>query len=139
MAAPVLDEIGELPLDAQARLRVTAGRRDPARFGGNALCRRAPDCRHHRDLQSLSRSGEFRLDLYYRLNVMQIDLLPLRNDDDIPAIAKILLERACAAMPALACACRGPRAATSSAMHGPATCVSSRMPWSAASSSPKGI
>lgn len=50
----------------------------------------------HRDLRALSKTGEFRLDLYYRLNVMQIDLPPLRErEDDILLIADVLLEKAC--------------------------------------------
>ncbi|PWW38978.1 two-component response regulator CbrB [Chromohalobacter israelensis] len=94
-----LDEIGELPLDAQARLLRVLQEGEIRRIG--SVETRYVDVRliaaTHRDLQSLSRSGEFRLDLYYRLNVMQIDLPPLRErDDDILAIAKILLERACA-------------------------------------------
>lgn len=50
----------------------------------------------HRDLRALSRTGEFRLDLYYRLNVMQIDLPPLRErEDDVLLIADVLLQKAC--------------------------------------------
>jgi len=50
----------------------------------------------HRDLRALSKTGEFRLDLYYRLNVMQIDLPPLRDrEDDVLLIADILLDKAC--------------------------------------------
>ena len=50
----------------------------------------------HRDLRALSKSGEFRLDLYYRLNVMQIELPPLRErEEDVLTIADILLDKAC--------------------------------------------
>ncbi|WP_048308262.1 sigma-54 dependent transcriptional regulator [Halomonas sp. PR-M31] len=93
-----LDEIGELPLDAQARLLRVLQEGEIRKVG-------SVETRHvnvrliaatHRDLHALSRSGEFRLDLYYRLNVMQIDLPPLRErEDDILKIADILLDSAC--------------------------------------------
>lgn len=93
-----LDEIGELPLDAQARLLRVLQEGEIRKIG-------SVDTRHvnvrliaatHRDLRALSKSGEFRLDLYYRLNVMQIALPPLRErDDDILKIADILLDKAC--------------------------------------------
>ncbi|MCK0744557.1 sigma-54-dependent transcriptional regulator [Chromohalobacter nigrandesensis] len=93
-----LDEIGELPMDAQARLLRVLQEGEIRRIG--SVETRYVDVRliaaTHRDLHSLSRSGEFRLDLYYRLNVMQIELPPLRErDDDILTIAQALLERAC--------------------------------------------
>ncbi|MCI0510089.1 two-component response regulator CbrB [Chromohalobacter marismortui] len=93
-----LDEIGELPLDAQARLLRVLQEGEIRRIG--SVETRYVDVRliaaTHRDLHSLSRSGEFRLDLYYRLNVMQIELPPLRErEDDILSIAQTLLERAC--------------------------------------------
>lgn len=93
-----LDEIGELPLDAQARLLRVLQEGEIRRIG--SVETRYVNVRliaaTHRDLHSLSRSGGFRLDLYYRLNVMQIDLPPLRErDDDILSIAQVLLERAC--------------------------------------------
>jgi len=93
-----LDEIGELPLDAQARLLRVLQEGEIRKIG-------SVETRHvnvrliaatHRDLQSLSKTGEFRLDLYYRLNVMQIDLPSLRErEDDILQIADVLLEKAC--------------------------------------------
>jgi len=49
----------------------------------------------HRDLQRLVRTGDFREDLYYRLNVVQIDLPPLRERrEDIGLLASYFLERA---------------------------------------------
>ena len=93
-----LDEIGELPLDAQARLLRVLQEGEIRKIG-------SVETRHvnvrliaatHRDLRALSKTGEFRLDLYYRLNVMQIDLPPLRDrEDDVLMIADILLEKAC--------------------------------------------
>ncbi|RUR28962.1 sigma-54-dependent transcriptional regulator [Vreelandella nanhaiensis] len=93
-----LDEIGELPLDAQARLLRVLQEGEIRKIG-------SVETRHvnvrliaatHRDLRALSKSGEFRLDLYYRLNVMQIELPPLRErEDDVLQIADILLKKAC--------------------------------------------
>jgi len=93
-----LDEIGELPLDAQARLLRVLQEGEIRRVG--SVETRHVDVRliaaTHRDLRALSKTGEFRLDLYYRLNVMQIDLPPLRErDDDILEIADVLLGKAC--------------------------------------------
>ncbi|MDI4636507.1 MULTISPECIES: sigma-54 dependent transcriptional regulator [Halomonadaceae] len=93
-----LDEIGELPLDAQARLLRVLQEGEIRKIG--SVETRHVDVRliaaTHRDLQALSKTGEFRLDLYYRLNVMQIDLPPLRErDDDILTITDVLLEAAC--------------------------------------------
>ncbi|MGM0702060.1 MAG: sigma-54-dependent transcriptional regulator [Pseudomonadota bacterium] len=93
-----LDEIGELPLDAQARLLRVLQEGEIRRIG--SVETRHVDVRliaaTHRDLRALSKTGEFRLDLYYRLNVMQIDLPPLRDrEDDILMIADVLLDKAC--------------------------------------------
>ena len=93
-----LDEIGELPLDAQARLLRVLQEGEIRRIG--SVETRHVDVRlvaaTHRDLRALSRSGDFRLDLYYRLNVMQIDLPPLRErEDDILEIADALLAKTC--------------------------------------------
>ncbi|QTF92578.1 sigma-54 dependent transcriptional regulator, partial [Halomonas sp. BM-2019] len=93
-----LDEIGELPLDAQARLLRVLQEGEIRKIG--SVETRHVDVRliaaTHRDLRALSKTGEFRLDLYYRLNVMQIDLPPLRDrEDDVLLIADVLLEKAC--------------------------------------------
>ncbi|MFN2331151.1 MAG: sigma-54-dependent transcriptional regulator [Halomonas sp.] len=93
-----LDEIGELPLDAQARLLRVLQEGEIRKIG--SVETRHVDVRliaaTHRDLRALSKTGEFRLDLYYRLNVMQIDLPPLRDrEDDVLLIADILLDKAC--------------------------------------------
>ncbi|MHC4225190.1 MAG: AAA-type ATPase lid domain-containing protein, partial [Planctomycetota bacterium] len=53
----------------------------------------------NRDLSAMVASEEFREDLFYRLNVVTIDIPPLRDrPDDIPALADHFLERICSAM-----------------------------------------
>jgi two-component system response regulator AtoC len=82
-----LDEIGELELSVQAKLLRVLEEGSFRRVGG---LRDLPlDVRviasSNRDLKAESESGKFRLDLYYRLSVIQIDIPPLRerNDDSI--------------------------------------------------------
>ncbi|SRR5690554_1783880 len=93
-----LDEIGELPLPAQARLlRVLQGAE--IRRVGSSQSRKV-DVRlvvaTHRDLQRMVEEGEFRGDLYFRINVMQIRLPPLRErGEDLPRLTESLLERLC--------------------------------------------
>lgn len=91
-----LDEIGELPLEAQARLLRFLQEGEIRRIG--SVESQKVDVRviaaTHRNLKKLSQEGEFRQDLYYRLNVMLIALPPLRErGKDILLIAEIFLQR----------------------------------------------
>jgi DNA-binding NtrC family response regulator len=93
-----LDEIGELPIEAQARLLRFIQESEIRRIGSTQS--RKVDvrlvCATHRDLKTLSERNQFRKDLYYRINVMQLVLPPLRErGKDILEIAESALERQC--------------------------------------------
>lgn len=104
-----LDEIGEMPLDAQVYLLRVLEQGEVLRLGARAPVK--VDVRviaaTNRDLAAAVRAGTFREDLYYRLNVLSIRMPPLRErQDDIPALFSHYLQRACREMgrepPALA-------------------------------------
>jgi len=93
-----LDEIGELPLEAQARLLRVLQESEIRRVG--SVQSKKVNVRlvaaTHRNLKELAKKGEFREDLYYRLNVVELKLPPLRDrGDDVIELAQKLLERAC--------------------------------------------
>ncbi|MEZ5669235.1 MAG: nitrogen regulation protein NR(I) [Alphaproteobacteria bacterium] len=94
-----LDEIGDMPLEAQTRLlRVlqegeftTVGGRTPVQANVRIIAAT------HRDLRQLVAEGQFREDLYYRLNVVPIRVPPLRERrEDIPALARHFIDQAVA-------------------------------------------
>jgi DNA-binding NtrC family response regulator len=91
-----LDEIGDMPLSTQVKLLRTLESNELRRLGDNSL--RVVDVRviaaTHRDLLAEAEAGRFRHDLYYRLNVVQIELPPLRERrEDIGLLASYFLER----------------------------------------------
>lgn len=93
-----LDEIGELPLEAQARLLRVLQESEIRRVG--SVQSKKVNVRlvaaTHRNLKELAKKGEFREDLYYRLNVVELKLPPLRERGvDVIELAQKLLERAC--------------------------------------------
>ncbi len=92
-----LDEIGDMPHEAQTRLlRVlqegeftTVGGRQPIKANVRIVAAT------HRDLRQAIRAGQFREDLFYRLNVVPIRLPALRErTEDIPVLARHFLDRA---------------------------------------------
>jgi DNA-binding NtrC family response regulator len=89
-----LDEIGELPMEAQARLLRFIQEGEIRRIG--SVHSRKVDvrliCATHRNLHSLAAEGGFRQDLFYRINVLQLALPPLRErGKDILHLAESLL------------------------------------------------
>jgi len=86
-----LDEIGELSQDIQVKLLRVLQERSFERVGGSKLIE--VDIRvvtaTNKNLQELVEKGEFREDLYYRLNVVQLHMPPLRERrEDIPILAQ---------------------------------------------------
>ena len=93
-----LDEIGDMPLDLQAKILRVLQEHEVTRVGGSHSI--PVDVRivaaTNQELQEKVRQKEFREDLYYRLNVVPITLAPLRERlDDVPVLVHYFLERTC--------------------------------------------
>jgi transcriptional regulator with GAF, ATPase, and Fis domain len=95
-----LDEIGELPMDLQAKLLRVLQEREFQRLGSSETIKvdirvvAATNC----DLPRRIEEGKFREDLYYRLNVVPLEMPPLRNRrDDVPMLAAHFVEKSCRA------------------------------------------
>ncbi len=94
-----LDEIGDMPMEAQTRLLRVLQSGEFTLVGGTRTV--AVDVRiiaaTHKNLSELIANGQFREDLYYRLNVVPVNLPPLRHrGDDVGLLAQHFLERAAA-------------------------------------------
>lgn len=90
-----LDEIGEMPLSLQVKLLEFLQDREIIRVGGTQKIK--IDTRvivaTNRDLQSMVNQGSFRSDLFYRLNVLPINIPPLKErQEDIPLLVEYFLD-----------------------------------------------
>lgn len=91
-----LDEVGEMPVSLQTRLLRVLQEREILRIGATEPV--PIDVRviaaTHRDLKAMVAAGEFRSDLYYRLNILSVTLPPLRERrEDLPQLWGHLLEK----------------------------------------------
>jgi two-component system response regulator HydG len=91
-----LDEAGEISLETQTKLLDVLQKRTVQRVGGDEAI--AVDVRliaaTHRDLRARAAAGLFREDLYYRLNVVSLEMPPLRaRHGDVALLARALLRR----------------------------------------------
>ena len=96
-----LDEIGDMPLDLQAKILRVLQEQEITRIGGSQNLQ--VDVRvvaaTNQELLEKVRNREFREDLFYRLNVVPIHLVPLRERrEDIKPLVDYFLDRACAEM-----------------------------------------
>jgi len=93
----LLDEISEMPIDLQAKLLRVLQEKSFRKVGGvkNIVCNASIMASSNRNLNEEVRANRFRRDLYYRLNVSPITLIPLRSPDrreDIRLLAEYFLE-----------------------------------------------
>ncbi|MBU0970527.1 MAG: sigma 54-interacting transcriptional regulator [Proteobacteria bacterium] len=91
-----LDEIGDLPLDMQAKLLRVLQEKEFERIGGNRTIQ--VDVRviaaTNKNLKQMCREGLFRSDLFFRLNVMSIQIPSLKERmDDLPVLIEVLLDK----------------------------------------------
>jgi transcriptional regulator with PAS, ATPase and Fis domain len=96
-----IDEVGELPQAAQVKLLRFLQSHEFERVGGTSVLR--SDARivaaTNRDLKAMVREGTFRDDLFYRLNVVHIDVPPLRDrKEDVEHLARHFMDKYCAQM-----------------------------------------
>ncbi|WP_298268053.1 sigma-54 dependent transcriptional regulator [Geobacter sp.] len=103
-----LDEIGDMPLDLQAKILRVLQEKEVTRTGGSQNI--SVDVRivaaTNQDLEELARKKQFREDLFYRLNVVPLQLVPLRErKEDIPLLVEYFLKKTCAELEVAARTC----------------------------------
>jgi len=91
-----LDEIGDMPLSMQAKMLRVLQEKEFERVGGTKTIKL--DLRiiaaTNRDLEKMIEEGQFRHDLYYRLNIISLNIFPLRERvEDIPLLCDMLLQK----------------------------------------------
>lgn len=91
-----LDEVGDMPVPLQTRLLRVLQEREVLRLGGTEPI--SIDVRivaaTHQDLPEAIKAGRFRTDLYYRLNILRLQIMPLRErPEDIAMIARGIVQR----------------------------------------------
>ena len=129
-----LDEIGDLSMEAQAKLLRAIETGEVDRVGATDTVK--VDVRivsaTNKDLASAIEQGEFRRDLFYRLNTLPIHVPPLRERPaDIPLIAEHYLDQSCRAEGVEPKQLTAEALAVLRSIDGRATCASSRTSWSA--------
>jgi len=91
------DEVTEIPLSAQAKLLRVLEERSFTRLGGGETVHvdlRVISATNRQDMKALVDEGRFRMDLFYRLNVFQIRMPPLRDRrEDIPLLVEHFIEK----------------------------------------------
>lgn len=95
-----LDEVGDMPLTMQVKLLRAIQERVVVRVGGEQVIpvQLKLICATHQDLKEMTRSGRFREDLYYRIQMMHIHVPPLRErKEDIPWLASQMIAAVCKA------------------------------------------
>lgn len=97
-----LDEVADLPLPMQVKLLRAIQEKKVRKVGSTA--EEAVDvriiCATHKNLRECVEQGNFRQDLYYRLNVIELRIPPLRERrEDVPTLVEAILERLCGAHP----------------------------------------
>lgn len=91
-----LDEIGDMPLDAQTRLLRVLQEGEYRSVGGQTSIKNSARiiAATNKNLKTMAQNGEFREDLYFRLNVVPLALPPLRErKEDVPDLAEHFLEK----------------------------------------------
>jgi PAS domain S-box-containing protein len=96
-----LDEIGDMPLNMQVKILRVLQEKEVERLGGTKSIKVNVRviAATNRNLEELIKQGKFREDLFYRLNVVNIEIPPLRQrKEDIPLLVDFLLKKLCKTM-----------------------------------------